>query len=406
MPLYIYSARDKEGNVKKGEIDLDSEAKLAEWLYSQGFLLTHFDEKGKKGKILFLQRILTQIGHISLMDKVLFTQYLEVMLKAGLSLVKALHILVSQTANRKFKRVIQDLHRSVETGVTFCDALARHPKVFPDLYVNVVKTGEVSGTLTQALNQLAVQLKKDRDLVKKVTGAMTYPAVVLVAMGGIGFLMMTFVLPKLVTIFEEFDARLPLPTRILIATSKFMGAYVWWILGGIVLFGFLAFKVVRSRTGRLIFHRIYLYLPVIGKVVKKINLARFIRNLASLLASGLPILEALNVVSDALGNVYYQKAVKASIVEVQKGTALSKALAHNKLLFPPIITQVLEVGEETGALDEILVKLAEFYEEDVDQTMKNISTIVEPVLMLVIGAAVGAMAIAVILPIYSLTSVL
>ena len=406
MPLYIYSARDKEGNVKKGEIDFDSEAKLAEWLYSQGFLLTHFDEKGKKGKIIFLQRILAQIGYISLMDKVLFTQYLEVMLKAGLSLVKALNILVSQTANRKFKRVIQDLHRSVETGVTFCDALARHPKVFSDLYVNVVKTGEVSGTLTQALNQLAVQLKKDRDLVKKVTGAMTYPAVVLVAMSGIGFLMMTFVLPKLVTIFEEFDARLPLPTRILIATSKFMGAYVWWILGGIVLFGFLAFKVIRSRTGRLIFHRIYLYLPVIGKVVKKINLARFIRNLASLLASGLPILEALDVVSDALGNVYYQKAVRASIVEVQKGTALSKALAHNKLLFPPIVTQVLEVGEETGALDEILVKLAEFYEEDVDQTMKNISTIIEPVLMLVIGGAVGAMAIAVILPIYSLTSVL
>ncbi len=406
MPLYTYSARDKEGNVKQGEINLDSEAKLAEWLYTQGFLLTHSEEKGKQGENLFFQKILSQIGYISLMDKVLFTQYLEVMLKAGLSLVKALNILISQTTNRKFKRVIQDLHRNVETGVTFYEALSKHPKVFSELYVNVVKTGEVSGKLTQALNQLAVQLKKDRDLVKKVTGAMTYPAVVVVAMGGIGFLMMTFVLPKLVTIFEEFNTRLPLPTRILIAVSKFMGAYVLWILGGIVVFCFLAFRIMRSSKGRLVFHRIYLYLPIISKVVKKVNLARFIRNLSSLLASGLPILEALDVVSDALGNVYYKKAVKASLTEVQKGTALSKALAHNHLLFPPIVTQVIEVGEETGALDEILVKLAEFYEEDVDQTMKNISTIIEPILMLVIGGAVGAMAVAVILPIYSLTSAL
>lgn len=404
MPLYNYIARDKQGNIKKGEIEADSEKKLAAWLYDQGFLLTRFEEKGQRSPWFFWDKIFLIFGRVSLMEKVLFTRYLEVMLKAGLSLVKALKILVNQTENRKFKKVVTALHHDVETGSPFYEALAKHPTVFSQLYVNVIKTGELSGKMDLVLGQLAVQLKKDRDLVKKVTGAMIYPAVVLVAMGGIGFLMMTFVLPKLVSVFEEFNTTLPLPTRILILVSKSLGQYAFWVIGGLLIFGVGLIKFIRSKAGRKIFHRLYLRLPVISRIVKKLNLARFVRNLSSLLGAGLPILKCLDIGADALGNIYYQRAIKAAMTEVQKGLPLSRTLGRYPRLFPPIVTQVMEVGEETGALEDILVNLADFYEQDVDQTMKNISTIVEPLLMLVMGGAVGAMAISIILPIYTLTS--
>lgn len=403
MPLYAYLARDKQGNLKEGEIDLDSEARLAEWLSGQGFLLTNFEEKGKKKKWPSLREVLSRVGFVSLMDKVLFTRYLEVMLKSGLSLVRALDILSTQTANRKLQKVIGALHSDVEKGVSLHEALAKHPNIFSELYANVVKTGEASGRLTESLDQLATQLKKDRELIKKVTGALIYPILVLCAMVAIGFLMLTFVLPKLISVFENFNTRLPLPTRVLIAISKFMSAYYLWVLGIAAVLGIFFWKWMRGKRGRLILHWIYLCLPIAAKIIKKVNLARFIRNLASLLASGMPILKVLDVTADALGNVYYKKAVRDSITEVKKGVSLSKAIARSPLLFPPIVTQVIEVGEETGSLDQVLLKLAEFYEEDVEQTMKNISTIIEPLLMIVIGGAVGIMAVAMIMPIYSIT---
>lgn len=401
--LYTYQARDQAGNIKQGEIDLPSEEKLAQWLYGQGFLLTKSSVK-KKGGEFSLVKFLSNLGFISLMEKVLFTRYLEVMLKAGVSLVRALSILSHQTDNRRFKRIINSIHDAVEKGIAFSDALKKYPNVFSDLYINIIKTGEVSGKLIESLDQIATQLKKDWELRKKITGALTYPVVIVVAMIGIGIGMMIFVLPKLITIFEDFNTKLPLPTRILIATGKFFGDYAWLILGGGLILFFLFFKFMRSIRGKIVFHKLYLILPMVGKVVKKVNLARFIRNLSSLLASGMPILKVLEVISESLGNIYYRQAVYASIAEVRKGVALSEALMKNPKLFPPIVTQVIEVGEETGALDEILIRLAEFYEEDVDQTMKNVSTIIEPILMLTIGAAVGLMAVSIILPIYSMTN--
>ncbi len=403
MPLYTYTARDKQGNIKQGEINLGSERKLAHWLYAQGYLLTKFEEKGGRGKSAFWDKIRLRLGYISLIDRVLFTRYLEVMLKAGLSLVKALHILAEQTENRKLKKVIETLGSDLEAGSTLHQAMKKHDDVFSELYVSVIKTGEASGTLDKSLDQLATQLKKDRDLVKKVTGAMIYPALIFLGMGGLGFVMMTFVLPKLTSIFEEFDTTLPLPTRILILVSNFMAVHSLWIIAALVIFGFLLVRFVRSKTGHKIFHFLYLRIPVISGIVKKFNIARFVRNLGSLLASGLPILRALEIVADALGNVYYKKAVKVSIEDVGRGLSLGKTLAQDSLLFPPVVTQVIQVGEETGSLDEILGRLATFYEEDIDQTMKNISTIIEPILMLIMGGAVGVMAVSIILPIYSLT---
>lgn len=404
MPLYSYIARDKQGNVKKGEINKDSEKELAHWLYGQGFILTKFEERDPKKKQRGLRKTLARLTTISALEKVLFTRYLEVMLRSGLSLVKALAILAEQTENKRLKKIILELRGHVEKGATLHDSLAKYPHVFSKLYVSLVKTGEVSGKLDDILDQLAVQLKKDRDLVKKVTGAMIYPALVFAAMIGVGLIMMLFILPRLVAIFEDFDTQLPLPTRILIAVSKFTQSYILWILGGAGLLAFLLFRFMRSQTGRRLCHRLYLRIPVFGKVVKKFNIARFVRNFGSLLSSGMPILQALEIVGDALGNICYQKAVKSSGDDVQKGLSLGKILSKTPHLFPPLVTQVIEVGEETGRLDDLLERLAGFYEEDVDQTMKNISTIIEPVIMLVMGGAVGAMAVAVILPIYSVTS--
>lgn len=406
MPLYTYLARDKQGNIKKGEINLESEQKLGKWLYDQGFFLSKFEVKGEEKRGSSFNKILLNLGYISLMDKVLFTNYLEVMLKAGLSLVRALAILSEQTKKKKMKRIVSDLQYEVERGKPFYEALSRYPHVFSDLYVNVVKTGEVSGKLDQVLHELAVQLKKDRDLVKKVTGAMFYPVIVIVAMVGIGFVMMTFVLPKLIKIFEEFNTKLPLPTRILIAVSKFLGEYWLPILGVLLFLGFFLFRFMKSKAGRNVFHLFYLKIPLVARTVKKVNLARFVRNLASLLAAGIPILQALDIIASALGNVYYQRTIRESIKEVQKGIPLSRALSSSPHLFPPVVTQVMQVGEETASFEDILLRLADFYEQDVEQTMKNISTIIEPILMLILGVVVGAMAISIILPIYTLTSTL
>lgn len=405
MPEYIYTARTQDGMLKKDKINTKNEKALAEYLRSQGLLLTSVKlvKEKKASKFDFL---LFLGGRVPLVQKMFFTQNLQVMLRTGFSLALALKTVSLQTQNKKFKSIIEDLQRDVESGVTFSNALSKHKKVFSELYINMVAAGEVSGKLDETLKYLTIQMKKDHDLIAKVKAAMTYPAIVIFAMLGIGILMMIMVIPKMMAIFEEMEANLPLPTKILIAVSNFTTAHGIVMAIALVVLIFIFFRVIKTKKGKEIYNKLLLKLPILSSIIKKINLARFTRTLSSLLKTDIPIVQTLQIISKTLGNTQYKKSLLETAEKVKKGVSIVKSLEESPDLFPPVVTQMISVGEESGTLDSISEEIAIFYEADVDQTMSTLSVVIEPVLMLILGGAVAVMALAVIMPMYSLVEVL
>lgn len=403
MPIYTYTARTKDGQLKNGELSAPDEHALALLLREQGLLLTQSSTPrqgaapGKKS--LFKM----ELGGVPMIDKILFTRHLSVMLDAGLSLARALRVLGQQSGKKYFGQVLRDIQKRVEEGAAFADALQAYPRVFPRMFTSMVKLGESSGNLSRVLNELSIQLQKTYNLTRKIKGAMYYPIVILLTMIGIGTMLIVYVLPKLIDVFENLGAELPLMTRLLISTSKFLTAnWLYFLIGGVILviILILAFRTEKGKTGMSSFG---LKIPKIGGVIRKINLARFCRTFSSLLRSGIPIVDSLKIVADTLGNMKYRQAVLAASEEIKKGTGISKAFQPYDNIFIPIVLQIMAVGEETGKLDEVLSKLAEFYESEVDQEMANISSIIEPILMLVLGGGVGLLAVSIISPIYSLS---
>ncbi|MFH2105264.1 MAG: type II secretion system F family protein [Parcubacteria group bacterium] len=401
MPKFTYTARDQEGQMKSGALNASNKSSLAKILRDQGLLLTQAksDSDGKKktqkgGAVIF--------GGVPTIDKILFTQNLQVMIKSGLSIIRALDILDKQTTNKKFKKTIGDVKQSVEKGTELASSLGSYPKIFPPFYVSMIRVGEVSGNLEQVLKELAVQMKKDRDLIVKVRSAMMYPSVVLLTMLTVVVMMITMVLPKLTDIFKDFQVELPLTTKILIAFSDFIQSYGLYVaIVGIIstiLFVFYS----RTKGGKEKVHTFNLRLFILGPIIKQINLARFSRTMGTLLRSGISIVEALSITGDVLGNVHYKKVMLDAANKIKKGIKLANILEDNKKLFPPLTTQMVMVGEETGTLDNILEEIADFYESKVTQTMNDLSSILEPVLMVLLGLGVGIVAVSIISPIYSL----
>lgn len=342
---------------------------------------------------------------VKLPQKIFFTENLRVMIKAGLSLTEALRTLALQSDNKAFKAVILEIDADVEKGQSLSQALARHPRLFEPIFVNMISAGEISGTLEKTLEQLTTQMRKDYDLISKVKGAMTYPIVILCATTLIGIGMMIFVVPQILSIFDEMGStELPLPTRILIAVSNFFKHdWPYAIVGGAgLIFGFLWF--IKRPFGKRVWHNVLLHMPIIGPIIKKINLARFTRTLSSLLRTDIAIVQALTITSDIVRNVYYHDACLAMAEAVKKGESISQVLERSPKLFPPLVTQMVAVGERAGTIDEMLEEIAGFYEQQVDQIMSNMSSIIEPLLILFLGAAVGGIALAIITPIYALTT--
>jgi type IV pilus assembly protein PilC len=281
--------------------------------------------------------------------------------------------------------------------------LEKNPKVFSPIFVSMVRSGEVSGNLDLSLNYLSEQLQKDYDLMSKARGAMTYPIVVLGVLVIVGFIMFTFILPKLTSTFKDFNVQLPITTRIVIGVVDIFSHYGILILAGIIfaVFGLLYWR--KTPSGKTVIHKVLLYLPIFGPIVKKINITRFVRVFSSLLKSGMPIVEALEVSSHVLGNIYYQRVVNDAAVKVKIGSPLSAGFSKGDNLFPPLVVQMMQVGEESGTTDTILSEVANFYDAEVDNTMRNLSSIMEPVIMVIIGAVVGVLAVSIITPIYQIT---
>ncbi len=396
MPKYSYTARNEEGLEKKGEILVSSKKELAHILREQGLLLTFAEAEEKKSKFkIFSEKIST-------VEKIMLTRNLFLMIKAGLSIVRALDILAKQTNKNGFRRIITDIKKKIEKGSMFADSLGAYPKIFSPFYISMIRMGEMSGQLEKVLNELATQMKKDRELIVKVRGALMYPIVVLLTMVGVGVLMVIFVLPQLTAIFTDFDVELPLTTRMLIGLSHFIQVYGIFagIGAGALIMGI--FFLSRTSGGKKITHAFNVKMFILGPIIRKINIARFARNMSTLLRSGIPITKAFQITRDVLGNIYYKKVMKEAIDKVKKGIKIVDILEKEKNLFPPLVTQMIMVGEETGSLDEILNEIADFYEKEVTETMNNLSSILEPVLMVILGLVVGVVAVSVISPIYSL----
>lgn len=355
----------------------------------------------KETKIdLFLEKLST----IPVSEKLFFVQYLEIMLKAGVSLSAALKTLATQTKNKRFARIIREVSANVEKGVSFTESLRPHEKVFGQLFVNMVESGEISGKLEEVLKRSYIQFKKNHEMVSKVKGALTYPAVILFAMGGIGIFMMVVVIPRITAMFKDFKAELPLPTKLLIKFSDSLVANGPFYAVAIVILLLALWQIIKTKRGKYIFHAMLLKLPIFGMIIKKINLARFARTISSLLKTDIMIIKSFQITSQVLGNVHYREAVLEISGKIKKGGSINEIIASYPKLFPPVVVQLTAVGEETGELDYVLEELAEFYEGEIDQTMNNLPAIIEPVLILLLGLVVGGIAISIITPMYSLTS--
>jgi len=367
------------------------------------------EEKNKKAEVsqsftAKINNLLLIFSRVPLKEKLFFVQYLGIMLKAGISLAGGLKTLAAQSANKRFAKVIGEIAESVEKGTSFTESLKPHQKVFGELFINMIEAGEVSGKLENVLVQLYTQLKKQHELVSKVKGAMTYPAVIIVAMAGIGTFMMVKIVPQMVGMLKEFNAELPLATRILIAVSDALVNNGLLAAGILVVSILVIIQVMRTYKGRYYWQAIVLYMPIISPIVKKVNLAKFSRTISTLLKTDIMIIKTFQITANVLGNLHYRKAVNEMSEKIKKGSQINEVVSAYPKLFPPVVNQIISVGEQTGELDNILGELAEFYESEVDKIMDNLPSIIEPLLILILGTAVGGMAVAIIMPMYSLGS--
>lgn len=398
MPYFTYIAKNQYGETVKGKVEARNIRQAAMELSIRKLLVIDVHPLTEDS----LAAIKSLLFGIKFTDVVNFTRQLSTMISAGLPLATSLSILVQQSKS-DMSRLVANLLQEIEGGTAFGDALAKHPKIFNSIYVQLVKAGELGGVLDDILARLATNLEKNKDFRSKTRGAMIYPIIVVLAMFAVATIMMIFVIPKLTEMYTEFGADLPLATKILIGISSFM-AKLWWLLG-LGLFGaFTLFqRWLKTRHGRKAFDRFLLKIPILGELIKKIILTEFSRTLALLLGAGISLLQAMEIVTKGVNNVIYREALEEATKQIEKGVALSKAIARYEE-FPPILHQMISVGEETGKLDDVLSKLSMYFEQESEQAVKNLTTAIEPLIMIVLGIGVGAMVIAVIMPIYNLTS--
>lgn len=401
MPKFIYTAKSFDGKTKGGQMDAKDEKALAQELRAEGFLVTSVKQLGDSSKSSggnFLERFST----VPLKEKMVFARNLSVMISSGLPISRAITNLCSQTKNKRFRGILSDINNDLQKGKNLSDGLKKYPRVFNDLFVNMVRVGEAGGTLENSLEIIANQLEKDHDLISKVRGAMMYPAVILVVMFGIGIIMLTFVFPKMLGVFKDMNVQLPLATRVVISLSDFLKNHS--IIVVVMFIGTIVFIKLFSGTnpGKKFFSFLAINIPILSNIIIKVNCARFAGIYSSLLRSGVSVIEALKILHNTLGNYFYKKAMEDSIEKVQKGVNLSEVIGAYPKIFPVLVPQMIQVGEETGKIEAVLSKLSEFYEAEVAQITKNMSSIIEPVLMVLIGGAVGVFAIAMLQPMYSL----
>lgn len=401
MPTYFYTATSLQGEKITGSEEAATERDLARSLHEKGYVLTKVAAGKDAGpKRTFLQ-MFESLFSVPLTEKLLFMRNLKVMVQAGVPLPKALEILSLQTGSKQLKYAIDDMREKVMQGEMLSVAMSRHSAIFSDLFLNMIRAGEESGTMEGVLTHLTLQLEREHDLRSKIQGALMYPAVVVVAMVGIGIIMLVSVVPNLAKTFQDLGATLPATTRFIIGLGEFLSQRWYIALLVFLVAGFALYRALKSKKGQWVFDGLILRIPLFSPLVQKINSAFFARTLSSLIGAGIPIVKALEITSTVLSNKYFQRALGEAAEEVRKGAKLSQSLKKSGKLYPLVVLQMLEVGEETGQTGEILGKLADFFEEEVNAITKNMASIIEPVLMLFMGGVVGFFAVSMIQPMYS-----
>ena len=397
MPFFVYTAKNKLGETVKNKVEAADLKQAAKLLQERELLVIEVKP--------ITESSLASIRHlfqgVKQDDVVNLTRQLATMISAGLPITSALSILVQQS-KPEVSRTVARILQVVEGGEPFSKALEKFPKIFPRIYVQLVKAGEASGALNVVLERLADNLEKSKEFRSKTKGAMIYPAIITIAMVVVGFIMMIFVVPKLTAMYDDFGAELPFMTQVLVNLSSFM-VRTWWLLlaaiGG-AIYGVKRWK--KTKMGDRKISQFLLKLPVVGVLLQKIMLTEFARTLALLLSAGVPLLESLDIVTEGMDNIIYREALKEVTSKVEKGMPLSEALSLYEE-FPPILYQMVSVGEETGKLDEVLAKLADYFEMESGQSVKNLTAAMEPLIMIILGVGVGLMVVAIIMPIYNLT---
>jgi type II secretory pathway component PulF len=400
MPVFQYKARGGDGNILTGLVDAPSQEVAIRLLHEKQLFVVGI-QISKEG--ISLAKIQEYFKRVTFNDIVNFTRQLATMIVAGLSLPEALTILRTQTTNQVFADVMVDIEHQIVAGGNLGDALAKYPRYFSATYVALVRAGEASGTLDQILTRLSETLEAERDFRGKVSGAMIYPVIILIAMAGVIFVMMTVVMPKLTGLYKDFNLKLPWTTTLLMGISDFF-VHFWWFLilvvgGAVVLFQ----RWRKTPLGELLVDQLMFKIPLFGQLQKKIILVDFTRTLGMLVASGIHILEGLQILKNSLGNVVFRNALSEISKKVEKGYPLGDSFAQFDV-FPPIVSQMMKVGEETGKLDETLTKLSKYFQSETETLVKGLTAAIEPIIMVILGVGVGFIVISVITPIYNLTS--
>ncbi len=396
MPVFTYSARTVGGEIQRDEIEVPTRDEVVKYLRKRRLIPITVREKPKDIKLGLRKKVKTR-------DVVIVTRQFATMINAGLPLVQALQILAKQTTNPTIREAVEKVVYEVESGRTLADALKDHPKLFSQLYTNMVAAGEAGGILDTILLRLATFLEKSEALGRKVKGAMIYPAVVLTVAVGAIVILLLFVIPTFQTMFASFNQELPLPTRVVIGLSDFLQNYWIWLLIGGIGGGFLFKRWIATSSGRLAFDTLMLRMPLLGSLVRKSAVARFTRTLGTLLSSGVSILEGLEITARTAGNRVIHDAVMGSRASIAGGESIAEPLRLSGV-FPPMVTQMINVGEETGDLDGMLTKIADFYDEEVDVAVESLLKALEPALIVILGTIVGGMIVAMYLPIFGMVS--
>ncbi len=397
--VFQWSGKNAKGLIESGEITAESRDEVISQLRSRNIVPTSVTEKKSKGFSL-------SMGRISDKDLVVFTRQFATMIDAGLPLVQALDILATQVENKALAKTIEQVKLDVEAGSTYADALRKHPKVFSELYVNMVAAGESGGILDTILNRLATYIEKAMKLKKKIKGAMIYPAVVTTIAVGVIAVIMIFVVPTFAKMFAQLGGVLPLPTRIVMAMSNFLaGTGGLIVLGAIVFFAVAIVQIRRTNKGKYALDKILLRLPIFGILLRKAAIAKFTRTLGTLVSSGVPILDGLEITAKTSGNKVIERAIYDVRTGVSEGKTISEPLMKAKV-FPPMVNHMIAVGESTGALDAMLSKIADFYDDEVDAAVSNLTSMIEPLLMVFLGGSVGFIVVSMYLPIFKLITLI
>jgi type IV pilus assembly protein PilC len=404
MPTFAYVAKDKAGKIIRGRAEADNEKMLTKRLQDSGYWVTQVAKEGA-GANAKRKNPLEGLKKVKLKDKSIFCRQFATMINAGVSLVRCLSVLEAQTVNSRLKTVIRDVQNRVEAGETLSRALLHHNNIFDNLFVGLVRAGEVGGVLDETLERLSQFLEGDLRLKQKIKAAMTYPVLVMVVAFIIVTGLVTFIVPKFIDIFKDFNVEMPMMTQILISTSKFMTSKegILMLCVGIPMTLFAFRKFIKTKFGKRLFDKYKMKVPVFGKLSHNIAVARFSRTLATLLTSGVPILQAMETVAHAIDNETFTDVIMGARARIREGDPIGEPLEKSGM-FPPMVIQMISIGEETGALDQMLGKVADFYETEVEMQLQSLAAALEPLMIVVLGCIVGFIVIALFMPLIAIVA--